>query len=112
MRSVADDALPGTAVILSGSATADGLGGQTVAFSASGTVACRMSPVGQDGSGGENVAGGEFTRASDWVMTVAYGTDVDGDDRVTYDGTTYEVLYYDAPRSWGISRRVFLRAVS
>ncbi|MDQ3540917.1 MAG: phage head closure protein [Chloroflexota bacterium] len=51
-------------------------------------IACRLGPL----SGRERVLGGRIVEESDAVLTMPYDADVRGSDRITHDGTTYEVV--------------------
>lgn len=109
MRAASDAALPGTAVLHRNTLSSDGMGGQSSSWAAYGTVACRVAPGGA--GGGERIAGGEFQGVAPFVITVPYNTDLTHNDRVVYGGSTYEVLYVDAPRSWAINLRAAARVV-
>jgi SPP1 family predicted phage head-tail adaptor len=106
MRTVAERALPGTAVIRGGSLTTDGGGGWTEAFTAAGTVACRVAPI----SGNEREEGDRIAADSQYVITLPATTVVETDDRIVVAGVTYNVTAV-RDRSWEITRRVEARKV-
>ena len=104
MRGELDQTLPGTAVIHTATRTADGQGGQTWAYAATGTVDARLSPEGN--RGGEPIVGSRTAEVSPWILTVPQATAIDEDDRVVYDSVTYEVSEVLTRVPWEISRRV------
>lgn len=106
MRAVAEQALPGTAVINSGTLTSDGGGGYSEAFTASGTVACRVAPV----TGSERELGDRIAADAEYVITLPAETSVETDDRIVTGGVTYNVVAV-RDRSWEITRRVEVRKV-
>lgn len=89
MRHTSDVYLAGTAIIHTAARTSDGQGGETWAYAASGTVDARLAPEGLRGT--EGAVGGRVAEVSPWILTLPSGTTVDEDDRVVYDGVTYEV---------------------
>lgn len=101
MRTVAEQALPGTAVIQSGTLASDGGGGWTETFTASGTVSCRVAPV----TGVENEVGDRVAAESQYVITLPAETTVETDDRIVVAGVTYNVTAV-RDRSWEVTRRV------
>lgn len=102
MRSELGRTLPGTAVIHTATKASDGQGGYTWTYAASGTVDARLSPM----SGGEQTVGDRVAEVSPYVLTVAAETSIDADDRVVYDGVTYEVTAVRDRTPWELSRRV------
>jgi SPP1 family predicted phage head-tail adaptor len=106
MRTVAEQALPGTAVIHSGTLASDNGGGYTETFTASGTVSCRVAPV----SGAEREEGDRISAESQYVITLPAGTTVETDDRIVAGGVTYNVTAV-RDRSWEVTRRVEARKV-
>lgn len=87
MRTTVTDSLPGTATIQTQAYVSDGGGGGSVAWSAAGTVPCRIAPL----SGDEDVIGGRISAEASSVMTFPYGTAIDAGSRVLYDGGTFNV---------------------
>lgn len=109
MRHTADTYLAGTAVIHTATKTADGQGGYTWTYAASGTVDARLSP--EQLRGGENAVGSRVAEVAPWILTVPASTSIDEDDRVVYNGVTYEVSEVLTWVPWEISRRVRLMEV-
>jgi hypothetical protein len=109
MRAELSQTLPGTAVIHTATKASDGQGGFTWTYSPSGTVAARLSPEAL--RGGEQEIGGRIAEVGQWILTVPRGTTIDEDDRVVYDGVTYEVSEVLTREPWEISRRVRLTEV-
>ena len=110
MRTVAERALPGTAVIQGGSLTSDGGGGWTEGFTAGGTVACRVSPAGTPGGAGEGETADRISADAQYVITLPAATTVETDDRIVIAGVTYNVTAV-RDRSWEVTRRVEARKV-
>jgi SPP1 family predicted phage head-tail adaptor len=106
MRTVAEQALPGTAIIQGGSLTSDGGGGWTEGFTAAGTVACRVAPI----SGSEREEGERISADSQYVLTLPAETAVETDDRIVVAGVTYNVTAV-RDRSWEVTRRVEAKRV-
>ncbi len=103
MRDVAESAQPGTAVISGGTFASDGGGGGSVAYLPSGTVSCRLAPVG----GGEmGTPGDRIADESTHVLTMPASTSITEADRVTYNGKTYEVTLVRERGQWALSTRV------
>ena len=105
MRDTIEQALPGTAVIQTATRASDGQGGWIPAYTASGTVAARLSPEGQLRGDEPEIAGriGEVTYL---ILTVPAETTIAADDRVVYDGDTFEVTEIRDRTPWELSRRV------
>jgi hypothetical protein len=110
MRAVALEALPGTAVIYNNALTSDSGGGYTEAFTprTGGTVACRVSPLVQGGSEGEE--GDRIEADAQYIITLPATTTVETDDRIAVAGITYNVVVV-RDRSWEITRRVEVKKV-
>jgi head-tail adaptor len=87
MRVVAEQALPGTAVIQTNSFVSDGGGGGSVTWSASGTVPCRIAPLGGD----ERLVGGRLSPDADSVITLPWDATVTEGSRIVSGGGTYNV---------------------
>lgn len=106
MRHTSDAYLAGTAVIHTATRTSDGQGGQTWAYAASGTVDARLAPENARGQANEVAIGGRLAEFTPWILTVPYNTTIDEDDRVVYDGVTYEVSEVLTRTPEEIARRV------
>lgn len=107
MRATVEQALPGTAVIQSGTLTSDNGGGWTEAFTAAGTVACRVAPI----SGTEREIGGRISAEAEYIVTLPAETTVAPDDRIVVGAITYNVVAV-RDRDWELSRRVEVRKVT
>lgn len=111
MRHTADTYLPGTAFLYPAVRTSDGQGSFTVSYpDASGTVAARLAAASDAalGSGGESVVGGRLAEVTPWVLTLPAGTTIDEGYRVSFAGSTYEVVAVLTRVPEEISRRVRL----
>jgi head-tail adaptor len=101
MRSVAEDALPGTAVIYGGTFASDGGGGGSFAYTASGTVSCRIAPL----TGTEREVGERISSDADFIVTLPVSTSVSTDSRLVISGGTFNVAAI-RDRDWEITQRV------
>jgi head-tail adaptor len=106
MRTTLNQSLPGTAVIQTSSLTPDGMGGGTTAWTASGTVACRLASM---ASSDEREVGDRISPDADWILTIPANTTITRNSRVTTGGVNYQVCAMRAPRSYEVSRRVELK---
>jgi hypothetical protein len=108
-RAVANKFLQGTAVVLTQSLAADGQGGFTDTYVASGTVAARLAY--ERLRGGEAPAAGRLIEMGNWVLTVPAGTSVGETDRVRFDSVVYEVTEVLTMTPVEVSRRVRLKEI-
>lgn len=106
MRSTVEAALPGTAVIHSGTYTSDGGGAGTIAYNPSGTVACRLDP--NMAVWGESTEGERITPEHDVLVTLPHNADVGEADRLVIAGETYNVSTI-RDRSWKLGTRIEAR---
>ena len=97
--------LPDTCTIVRVTRVQNDSGGWEETTVAADTIACRLGPV----AGRERVLGGRLAEESDAVLTLPADADVRGSDRITHDGTTYEVVD-TVERSELLVKRVFARA--
>jgi len=104
MRSVAAEALDGTAVIQAQQFVSDGGGGGTTTWTASGTVDCRLAPY-MSGGLSESVDGGRLSPDSQVIFTFPANTSIDHNARIVFDGQNYEVTAV-RKRSQELTRRV------
>lgn len=104
MRTAAELALPGTAIISGGTFLSDAGGGGSSTWTPSGTVACRLSPI----SGSEREIADRIAEDATWIITLPAETSISTASRVTVAGVGFEVLALHAPRSWEITRRAEL----
>ena len=110
MRAIAEEALPGTAVIQSGTLASDGGGGYTETFAAAGTVSCRVAPVTSRG-GAEGEVGGRIEQDAEYIITLPAATSVETDDRIVVGAITYNVVAV-RDRSWEVTRRVEAKKIT
>ena len=104
MRTVAAEALPGTAIVQTQAWTSDGGGGGSVAWTPSGTVDCRVAPINMAGEN-EGMTGGRISADSEYVITLPADTAIDTNARLLIDGETYNVEA-TRDRSWNVTTRV------
>lgn len=80
--------LPDVCVILDQTQTSDGQGGFTHAWTAAGTVACRL-----DNGSGQKANVAESTQPfNSWVLTVPQATEISFENRVQVNGYTFAVI--------------------
>lgn len=103
MRATAAEALPGTAVIHSGTFSSDGGGGGSFAYAPSGTVDCRIAPI----RGDEREIGDRISPDSDHILTIPVTATITENSQVVVDGDTYNVSAI-RDRSWPVTQRVEL----
>lgn len=106
MRATASQALDGTAVIQTQSFVSDGGGGGTTAWTASGTLDCRLAPLME----GEGVDGDRLSNESSVIFTFPAGTEVDHNAQIVYGGGTFTVTGI-RQRSVEMSRRVEAKGI-
>ena len=104
LRATAATALPGTAIVMTQAWTSDGGGGGSVAWTASGTVDCRVAPVGGYGAS-EGQTGGRISPDAEFIITLPASTTVDTNARLVIDGDTFNVEAV-RDRSWNVTTRV------
>lgn len=104
MRSTAEEALPGTAIIQSQAYVSDGGGGGSQAWTAAGTEPCRIAPIGGH-SAGEGLTGGRISADAEYVVTLPSDADLTTDSRLIIDSETFNVEAI-RDRSWNVSTRV------
>lgn len=111
IRSAINELLPGTAIIIAVTNTADGLGGQTVSTAAvaGGTVACRLDPrTITETKSGEKVSAGAVQPFHTFVLTLPYDTTITTENRVQVGTQVYNVTSVDTPKSWKSSVRAWV----
>ena len=95
--------LPDTCVILTGTATADGFGGQSVTWGTTTTgVACRVDHR----QTREAMAGGGFQTFTQTTMTVPQATAITTANRVEWSANTYNVTSVSEGSLLGIKRLI------
>jgi hypothetical protein len=102
MRTTAEQAMTGTAVISTKAWVSDGRGGGSVTWSPSGTVSCRVTSKSMT----EELGVGRIESDADWIITLPAETAVSTEDRIVADGETMSVTGVSAPRTWEITRRI------
>lgn len=105
MRSVLNESLPGTAILMARTQAGDGQGGYTDTYAASGTVACRLSPL-PVVSGIEEPVGDRKATIAERVITLPAETSVPTTGRIQIGAETFQVTSVRAPRTWELSVRV------
>ena len=114
MRDELNLSLPGTAVLHSKTATADGQGGQAWTYAAAGTVDARLSPA-TSRSGAPNpetVLAARLGIVDPYVLTLPSETSVDETYRAVFNSVTYEVRAVMPRVPWEISRRCLVAEVA
>lgn len=111
MRDDVANLLPGTAIISSMTAVADGAGGwaETWAAVSGGTVACRLDPV--TGRSGIVTVPGREGLIVQYQLTVPYDAPIAVNRRVTVGGDTFEIVQLSDDHSWRVSRRALLSRI-
>ena len=104
MKATQARALPGTAIVVRNSGSADGMGGFLDSWAAVGTVAARLAP--SDRTPAERIAGEEVASILDWDITVPIGTDVTVKDRITIAGRTFEIQGVNDDEGFGSALRI------
>ena len=108
LRADAEDYLPDTCTIQTGSNTRTTDGGFTTAFSNTYTsVPCRLAPL-QAGQM-ERLEGDQQTAVTRWVLTIAYDQAIAEGNRVVHDSETYEIEHLEDTHSNRTARRAYLR---
>ena len=112
MRATVNAHLQGTAVISRATLANDGVGGRVHTYVASGTVDARIARLTADEFGGEErTLANRIIEMSTLVVNMPANTDVEEKDRVTYAGTTYEVIDVFSRQPDEIVRRVRLKEI-
>ncbi len=97
--------LPDTCVISRLAEVSDGQGGQTQAWAAIGTVACRF--VANSGNvRAASQAAGQASQVGAYTLTVPHNTDIQFDDRATVDLEVYRVVFVSDVTDWRAAIRV------
>lgn len=110
MRAMADDYFPDTCTIQTRTESVDALGGVTYTWANTYTgVACRLDPVYTGRSKG--VSNLTLESKSEWMLNIPHDQAISAEDRVAYDGKTYEVTTVVDTQSYRTIRRAELRRV-
>lgn len=99
MQGLQERAMPGTIVIQRRTYARDVMGGMAETWAAAGTVTGRLYPQ-NTRAFGEPVIGERVTSESRWFATMPAGTDVTAEDRLSYDGRTFEVVRVNNSEMW------------
>lgn len=101
IRTQVNATLLGAGTIYTYARTADGIGGGTVAYTASGTVACTVAPP--KPAGREVIIADGVRNVSQWTIAMPWGTTVDLRDRVASMGHTFEVAATNAAQTGSVA---------
>ena len=104
MRTVAGGALPDSCVVQTSSFNSDGGGGGTTAWTTSGTVDCRVSPVGGMGASEDNY-GDRISAEAEFIVTLPVDTAVTTNSRIIHTAGTFNVEAI-RDRSYEVTQRV------
>lgn len=91
--------LPDTCIIQRVSNAPDGSGSQTETWATSSTVACRVTPTGQQ-SPAERIIAERIQAASPFTVILPHDADITERDRISWSGQILQVRGVLAPRSW------------
>lgn len=112
MKATQVEAMPGTCTISGKTEASDGAGGRTETWASVATaVACRLSPMNAMGADVEAVVMERFQGRSLWQLTVSSTQAITNLQRVTVDGTVYEVVQVRDGADWETARRVTLARI-
>ncbi len=109
MQETQDEALPGTVVIQRYALTSDGMGGQYETWAAAGTAIGRIYIV-PSRAQNEPIGGAQVHSHARWVGTFPIGTDVVAQDRLAYNGRTWEVTSTNNDQMWQTAVRCELES--
>ena len=102
MRAIADEFLPGTAVLRNaGTFVSDGGGGGSYSASVAGTYPCRLAPI----RGDEREIGERISADADFIVTLPTTAPVTTDSTIVSGGGTFNVATI-RDRDWEITQRV------
>lgn len=104
MRTIAGAALPDSCVIQSQAWASDGGGGGTTTWTASGTVDCRLAPVGGMGAS-EDRYGDRISAEAEVIFTLPHATAVTRNSRIIHSAGTFNVEAI-RDRSYEVTQRV------
>lgn len=111
MRADMTHMLPDSAVIQTKSLTSDGAGGWTESWTAAGTVACRLDPIGRSTSSQIMETLGRESLTGIYQLTVPYDAPIAPDGQAVINSTTYQFVRLDDAHSWRVSRRAIVEIV-
>jgi len=102
-------AMPGSAIVHRATLTADGMGGQTEAWPAVGTVAARLYPT-QGYSSNERMAGNQDVSFTQWWLSAPWNADITAADVVKIDGRVFRVQEVNNDEMWRTALRCKVEA--
>ena len=97
--------LSGEAVIERPSLVSDGAGGYTTEWDTLDTVPARFEPYNRATPAAEEAQSEHYMATKIWFMYCPSGTDIKPIDRVTFEGSQFEVAGVREPRSDGVTTR-------
>lgn len=112
MRGLQGQALPGSAIIQRGSATPDGMGGQTVTWAAVGTATARLYVQNSRAVAEDTRNGAQVISVTRWYVTMPVGTDVTAADRLVVSGRLFEVTEVNNDQHWQTAVRCAVTALN
>jgi len=110
MRAMVLARLPDVAVISAITNTSDGAGGWSEGLVTSGTVACRVDPLGANATESQVVVSREALEVT-YRLTLPHDAPIAQNNRVVINGRTYEVVAVSIDHSWNVSKRVIITEV-
>lgn len=105
LRARAENLLPGTCNIQTGTVTLDAIGGNTVTFGNTSTaVPCKLAAKTHT----QGMIGGQFSVYTEWVFHLPYDEAIAVGQRIVYGGDNYEIVSIEDDHDW----RVFRQAIA
>ncbi len=111
MRAMQVTAMPGTAVILRTTLTADGMGGFSGTPAPVGTVVGRLYSQNSRAMS-EKVVGGQPVAETRWFFTAPYGTNITAADQLNIGGALFEVSEVNNSQDWKTAVRCSVRKMN
>ncbi len=106
LRTEAQTAMPDNVTIQRKTLISDQQGGFTEGWSdVYQNIPGRVSVTG----GGESMRAGRQDVQIDAMLTIAYDQSIEQSDKVVHGGTTYEVVFVDAGKTWALAQRCQMR---
>jgi SPP1 family predicted phage head-tail adaptor len=101
MRADLETLLPDTCIIASVSYVSNGAGEWVPTWTDAGSVACRLDPI----RGSEKISGGAIEAFNGYILTLPYNAVIVPTNRVTVNGTDYNVTSVTIGDSWKLDTR-------
>jgi hypothetical protein len=111
MQDTQNTAMPGTVVIERYMTTPNGMGGSYEDWAAAGTVSGRIYPIVRRGMA-EAEGGAQVVSDTRWVGTFPDGTIIYVQDRLVWDGRSWEVTSTNQSEMWKTAVRVELESLN